>query len=634
MSRLISPPAESFSELRQPLTKGELLVFEMFNDLLAPGWEIYLQPHLNGLRPDFVVLNPEVGIGVFEVKDWDLGAMRYFTESDHHGRPVLMGERDGRQFSLQSQNPVTKVEGYKQSIYNLYCPRLAQTNGYGAITAGVIFPYARRASVRRLFSPFIKNTEGDKFAKYNPISGMEEIDGGDIAAVFPESRRDRSYLMSDAHAADLRGWLVEPDFSSTQRLPLELDPIQKNLVGTWPTSGYRRIKGPAGSGKSLVLAARAAHRAREKKSVLVVTFNITLWHYLKDLVVRARPGRGGMQMIRFDHFHLFCRRVTEQAEMGNDYLALFEGFSKKSKAQQDEIVLVRIPELAKSALTTGLPDKFDTILVDEGQDYQPEWWNILRMALAPDGEMLLVADITQDVYGTGKAWTEDAMTGMGFAGGKWAHLRIGYRMPPLVQDQAREFARRYLPNETADLPDEEQQSLAIDPCQLRWVQCSEQDGVASCVAELLALMRQTGSRGIANADITFLCDDTKVGAIVSEELGRRHIATAATFGRDYAERRREKMGLYMGRAEVKATSLHSFKGWESRTLVVYVSQAWSPESKALIYAALTRVKRSPEGSWITVVCAATELTEYGKTWPDFTLGLEGEHMPTPISHRP
>lgn len=616
MSRLISPPLEAFSELRQPLTKGERLVFEMFNDTLPAGWEIYVQPHLNGLRPDFVLLNPEVGIGVFEVKDWDLSAMRYFTKQDHHNRPILMAEKEGRQFSLQSQNPVTKVESYKRSVFNLYCPRISQKNSYAAITAGVIFPFARRESVRSLFSPFMKSSEGDTFARYNPISGMEDIYGRDITAVFPESEREHSYLMSEAHAADLRGWLVEPDFSATQRTPLELDQVQKNLVTTWPASGYRRVKGPAGSGKSLVLAARAAHRAREQKSVLVVTFNITLWHYLKDLVVRANPGRGGMQNIQFDHFHLFCRRVAEEAEMENDYKALFKDFLTRSKPAQDEIVMSRVPELARGALCTGLPEKFDTILVDEGQDYQPEWWNILRMALAPGGEMLLVADITQDVYGTGKTWTEEAMNGMGFAGGKWAHLRTSYRMPPIVQDHAREFARRFLPDETTDLPDDAQQSLAIDPAHLRWVQTSAENSVETCSAELFRLMRHTGSGGVANADITFLCDDTTVGAEVCETLSQDRVATVSTFGRGYNERRREKMGLYMGRADIKATSLHSFKGWESRMLVVYISQAWSAESKALVYAALTRVKRSANGSWLTVVCATPELADYGQTWPD------------------
>ena len=35
--------------------------------------------NLNGLRPDIVPLHPGVGVAVFEVKDWDLGAMQYYA---------------------------------------------------------------------------------------------------------------------------------------------------------------------------------------------------------------------------------------------------------------------------------------------------------------------------------------------------------------------------------------------------------------------------------------------------------------------------------------------------------------------------------------------------------------------------
>jgi hypothetical protein len=68
--------------------------------------------------------------------------------------------------------------------------------------------------------------------------------------VFPESRRKYSHFMSETVANDLRGWLVEPDFAINQREPLKLDSNQQSLVTVWPASGYKRIKGPAGSGKS------------------------------------------------------------------------------------------------------------------------------------------------------------------------------------------------------------------------------------------------------------------------------------------------------------------------------------------------------------------------------------------------
>jgi len=98
--------------------------------------------------------------------------------------------------------------------------------------------------------------------------------------------------MREELAKDMRNWLVEPDFSSAQRQPLELDRNQLSFVKRRTASGYRRIKGPAGSGKSLILAARAAELLGEGKEVLVVTFNITLLHYLMDIAVRWPASSG------------------------------------------------------------------------------------------------------------------------------------------------------------------------------------------------------------------------------------------------------------------------------------------------------------------------------------------------------
>lgn len=77
IERIISPSLDQLNELRQPLTRGERIVLDFFHHNLDENWEIYIQPHMNGLRPDFVLLNPAVGIAVFEVKDWDLDAVAY-----------------------------------------------------------------------------------------------------------------------------------------------------------------------------------------------------------------------------------------------------------------------------------------------------------------------------------------------------------------------------------------------------------------------------------------------------------------------------------------------------------------------------------------------------------------------------
>ena len=606
--RVIYPPMAVLNQLRQPLTAGERKVFDLFNRHLPEGWEIYIQPHLNGLRPDFVLLHPNGGIGVFEVKDWDLNAMRYFTQKDEWGHS-LWAEKDGQSFCRQEDNPVSKVNQYRKEIFDLYCPRLQKGNGWAAITAGVIFPFAQADQVKRLFAPFLQSTSDDRYAKYQPVSGMSELASGDISAVFPEFSRKGSWVMSENRARDLRGWLVEPDFATTQRTPLTLDRNQRSLAESRTETGYRRIKGPAGSGKSLILAARAARLANEGKSVLVATFNITLWHYLRDLIVRDLDAPHRLRNIQFTHFHLWCKHACEDVGWENRYNALWEG------GPHGDVLNVILPELAQKAVNQPGATRYDAILVDEGQDYRPFWWNILRQVCKPDGEMLLVADATQDVYGTAKSWTDDVMKGAGFPGGRWAQLHVSYRLPPDALNLARSFAEAFLPQDAIDLPEPEQGSLDLYPCNLRWVQCDPDEAEKACSDEILSMMRQTGKNGMANADITMLASDMKSGAAVVQRLSEYGIRAVDTFSEDKQESRRRKMGFYMGDAKIKATTLHSFKGWEARLLVVYISEAAHMESLALVYAGLTRLKRSQEGSWLTVVCAAPQLENYGRSFP-------------------
>ena len=608
MRRVISPSRLDLATLRQPLTPGERKVLELFDAELDPSWEIYIQPHLNGLRPDFVLLNPKVGIAVFEVKDWDLDALHYYVTESRP--PELRGRRDGESFTLQGQNPVTKVNHYRDTIYKLYCPRLRQNAGFAAITAGVIFPFADSTRVRDLFSPFITRGESDPYARYQPITGASELQRGEIGKIFPESSRRSSIVMRQEFAADLRGWLVEPDFSVTQRQPLEMDANQRMLAEDRTPSGFRRIKGPAGSGKSLVLAARAAKLADEGKSVLVATYNITLWHYLRDLVVRALSDAHSYRNIVFVNFHSWCKQVCIDVGWGNRYDDLWRGDGAGA------VLTTELPKLVASASEADDAPRYDAILVDEGQDYQPLWWNTLRRFLKPGGEMLLVADATQDVYGTAGAWTDDAMSGAGFRG-SWAQLDISYRLPPAALPLVRDFAARFLPSNSAELPTSTQETLDLFPTRLRWVQCGSDNAVQSSVSELRRMMRNTGSTNLAIADITFLASDVATGSNVVAGLRELEVATVATFAPDEQERRREKMAFYMGDARIKATTLHSFKGWEAPLLVVHIDAAADALSFALIYAGLTRLKRRAEGSSLTVVCSAPELLEFGRTWPDF-----------------
>jgi len=438
-----------------------------------------------------------------------------------------------------------------------------------------------------------------------------------------------NHPMTPALADDLRGWLVEPDFAGTQRKPLVLDKDQRTLAETRTSSGFRRIKGPAGSGKSLVLAARAAKLASEGKSVLIVTFNITLWHYLRDLIVRGASRGGWMNRITFVHFHDWCKRNCQAPAFLNRYaeimapihkIAYNDSIDDKEKKRQissisGPILDDAIPRLAMQAALSNI-EKYDAVLVDEGQDFLPLWWNALRGIREQNGEMILVADATQDVYGKAGRWTDEAMSGAGFSGG-WAQLKVGYRAPSDAIRLAGDFANSFLPPESRDLPETDQGSLELYESTVNWIQCDHDHAVKSCVNAILAMHRKTGRQGLANADIVFLCDSIDHGRDVVEELTTYdafRMKVAHTYSHNKSEENRLKMAFWLGDARMKATTFHSFKGWETRLLVVYIANFRGPQSRAAIYAALTRLKRSEHGSHLTVVCSASELQEFGANY--------------------
>ena len=58
--------------------RWELTLARYLDNNLPVEWEIYLQPYLNGDRPDIVIMNPNVGMMIIEVKDYKYGP--YFSK--------------------------------------------------------------------------------------------------------------------------------------------------------------------------------------------------------------------------------------------------------------------------------------------------------------------------------------------------------------------------------------------------------------------------------------------------------------------------------------------------------------------------------------------------------------------------
>ncbi len=56
-------------------TTGERKVFDALRDHLPEDYLVYYDIRVNGRHPDFVVIGPDLGLVVLEVKDWRLATI-------------------------------------------------------------------------------------------------------------------------------------------------------------------------------------------------------------------------------------------------------------------------------------------------------------------------------------------------------------------------------------------------------------------------------------------------------------------------------------------------------------------------------------------------------------------------------
>jgi len=143
------------------------------------------------------------------------------------------------------------------------------------------------------------------------------------------------------------------------------------------------VQGSAGTGKTrlAILWARLAMKRGEK--TLLTCYNDPLAEFLN-----ATSGDRKLPVIQ-----PFLRLIKDLDGIS----VLDEPIESKDK---DTFWNETLPSHVLSNIEKVSP-MFDTIVVDEAQDFAPDWISILESLLLPNGKLLCVADIAQDLYQRG-----------------------------------------------------------------------------------------------------------------------------------------------------------------------------------------------------------------------------------------
>lgn len=610
------PTWEQIEKLKNPLTRGETTLIKFLDDNLPKdnnwkngdklsdykGWLIFAQPFLNGTRPDIIVYNPFVGMVIFEVKDWN---KQHYESKD---RKLYVSDARG---SYEIKSPLTQVNHYKEKIIGQLVPIIGETideekKNYGLIKTALYFHKMTTAESRDMFGSRIKN-----YAHF-PLFGFDFLKTENLSEIVPEVKYSTSRYWKREWNEELMFWLKPPYHSIEQGIPLNLRGNQNKVAK--PAIGHHRIRGVAGSGKTQALAYRAGNLASDNFDVLIISFNITLWHYIRDMIARA-PFGFSWERITFTHFHGFCKDKLNQFGAKWPKSPQRQNFGNQEDYEKalDYFFQTTVPNTVRETLQERQYDKYDAILIDEGQDYHYDWYSLLNdLFLNERDELLVVSDKKQNIYDRQLDWVDKRVTTSGLDKFKdpYIDLTSSFRMPAKVADMSNEFSDKFDLNQELRVAKIVGTPVLFHSQHIVWLNIKEDTWLDMIYNSFKRLQQEEYSP----SDMVILLPSLKYGIEAVAFFESKNIKVNHVFETDTEKRYHpHKKAFWMGDSRLKISTIHSFKGWELLNIVLYIPKR-APESNkkldAIVYTAITRTREN-----LIVLNSNNRYVEFGEKFP-------------------
>jgi hypothetical protein len=244
---------------------------------------------------------------------------------------------------------------------------------------------------------------GERFPSGNAESGQAGSAGGggsDVASGTDDAARAVASADDDGSSTTgaTRGTLFEEVESGLKRL----DEAQERF-GLQVPDGPQQVRGIAGSGKSIVLAQKAAQmHARNPEWRIVLTFQTrALYDAVHDAVERyyAYFADGDVDWSRLQVMHAWGGKTSrglyyDAAQAAGVPPRTFSD-ARDALADADGGLLANCCE---EVLEAGHPqERYDAVLVDEAQDFDPGFLRLCRAVLKPPKRLVWAYDEAQSL---------------------------------------------------------------------------------------------------------------------------------------------------------------------------------------------------------------------------------------------
>lgn len=588
-------PSMDIINKRKPApTEGEKALINFLYLNYDDSFEIFYQPFLNGDLPDVIVMHKGGGVMIFEVKDWDLS--NYTITSTGQWKINSNG-------AIRKDNPLRQVLKYKENLYNLHIDSLLSLKlkdyKYWYVVKCAVYFHCHTMEYAYTKCLGLEPTRKYKtFLEKNfSVLGYNSLSKGIMDRVFYDRwiSRPNNYFSDDLYNRFAR--ILRPSYHTIEQgIPINFTKEQQ-LLAKSEEGSRKRIKGVAGSGKTLVLAQRAVNaHIRTQGIVLILTYNITLKNYIHDRISSVREN------FDWSYFHISNYHDFITSNMNNVGIE-FDFLPKNENGQRGLIDQELFEKIADEKVYSNLNlfdghidelPKYDVMLIDEAQDYKENWINILLNNFVTEkAEIVAFADEKQNLYA--RDLDEMKMPKNPIQRGPWdGKLNKSYRLSAKVAMLVADFQKFFFSGKydiDEKIETDAMRDLFADPyIEYHMIENPERKTIDNTkIAQYI--FKQMNNHQLNSNDVTILSTrismlrylDATIKEVSKEktnimfetqeeynQIMQMHFINSRPEDEIRKIRKNRKANFWMNRGTIKLSTIHSFKGWESPAVFLVI----------------------------------------------------------------
>lgn len=380
------------------LTEGEKRIVNKMKNLYVNASQdayLYLTPRVQTLEPDFLLVDPLRGVVVIETKNWSFSYIQTLN-------PKEMVAIDNKKYP----NPAFKTNQYYNLLKSLFSTDLTLLDD----NLNLNFNFSARVIFTNLLSTEI-NEEKTLFSQYPTLAIFnDEIKN----LTFHDLFSHQTSALSTQQFKVIRG-IIFPEIQlntsedtskkhdNTITKIIETLDIEQELFAKRIPIGHYLISGIPGSGKTVIVIARAIHLLKLNPSwkIAIITYNKSLTKKIKNRLTVLNESLyltdTNLDKIEVLNFHQYALKIANIKVPSPTNNLFWEN------------------DLPQKALEKATPT-YDAILVDEYQDFRNSWLKVciqsLKTHLDRQGKkrvnLFLAGDRLQSIYNPNAInWSED-----------------------------------------------------------------------------------------------------------------------------------------------------------------------------------------------------------------------------------